>query len=266
MAIKLVAIDIDDTLLNSKHEITDRTRDALYAAQDKGCTVILVTGRMYAAAKRYAKALGLNTPLMTCQGAQITDIKTDEVLYSRTVPLALAREVADICEARGLHIQYYIGDNYYYAKEGEPADYYAALAGFRGIPVGSPVSEKITEEPVKMLCLDQPDVILQLQQEMIDHFGGKLAIAISKPRFLEFTHPEAIKGRTVANFANQLGIAQEEVMAIGDSFNDITMIQYAGKGVAMGNADARIKAVADEIAPSNDEDGVAVMIEKYVLA
>lgn len=264
MAIKLVALDLDDTLLDSKLAISPRACAAIRQAVAKGVTVTIATGRMYSSALPYAKQLELDVPLITYNGALIKACLSGETLLHRPVDQDLAREALALCRERGWYIQTYMDDTLYVKELDEHAAYYAKFSGRPAVPIGDRLYAAEVA-PTKMLCMSTQEGIAEMYHTFKETFGSKLTLAISKPTFMEITHPEANKGRALAFLADKLRIKQEEIMAIGDSGNDVDMITYAGWGVAMGNASPAVKAIARLETLANDADGVAEAIENYVL-
>jgi Cof subfamily protein (haloacid dehalogenase superfamily) len=262
---KLIVTDLDDTLLRDDQTISERSKQTVKKALDKGIIVAIASGRMYSSALPYAKALGLTGPILCCQGAQIADIETGRSIRITNVPLSLAMEVLRFAEQRGLYVQYYSPDIYFFEKTCEQSEYYRRTSGIHGEELGRKCSETLSEPPVKLLIIAEPQQIRQAYTEAVQQFGDQLAIAISKSNYLEFTHPDANKGKSVEGLAQLLGVPREQVMAVGDALNDLPMLQFAGLGVAMGNGDETVKAQADAVTTSNEEDGVAAAIEKYAL-
>jgi Cof subfamily protein (haloacid dehalogenase superfamily) len=262
---KLIVTDLDDTLLRDDLTISERSRRTIKRAMDRGCTVAVATGRMYPSAIPYARMLGLKGPILCCQGAQIADIETGSTIKITGVPKALAAEALRFAEARGLYIQYYSTEQYFFEKACEQSDYYGRMAGVQGSELGRKCSEALDFDPVKLLIIASPPRIREVYAEALDAFGGRLEIAISKSNYLELTHPDANKGGAVKALAALMGIPREQVMAVGDALNDLPMLRFAGLGVAVANGDEKVKAEAGAVTASNEEDGVAVAIEEYAL-
>lgn len=265
MKYKLIVTDLDDTLLRDDQTISERSIQTIKRAMGKGITVAVATGRMYPSAIPYARALGLKGPILCCQGAQIADIETGRTLSITGIPKELAREALAFAETRGLYIQYYTTEEYFFEKTCEQSEYYRRMAGVQGRALGRKCSEALDFDPIKLLCIAEPARIRQAYADARDAFGGRLEIAISKANYLELTHPDANKGGAVKTLAAMLGIGQEQVMAVGDALNDLSMIRFAGLGVAVANGDETVKAGADAVTASNNEDGVAKAIEEYAL-
>jgi Cof subfamily protein (haloacid dehalogenase superfamily) len=263
--IRLIVTDLDDTLLRDDQTISDRSVATIRRATQRGITLAIATGRMFPSALPYARLLGLSGPILCCQGAQIADIESGGQISVTTVPQALAQDMLHFAEDKGLYIQYYSTDHYYFEKTCDQSEYYRRTAGVTGIALGRKASEALDFEPIKMLIIADPSDIRAAYDEAVERWGGKLEIAISRSNYLEITHPEANKGAAMALLAERMGIPLEQVMAVGDALNDLPMIRRAGFGVAVANASEQVKGAADAMTGSNREDGVAQAIEQYVL-
>jgi len=264
MTIKLIAMDMDDTLLDAQQQVGARTREAIRRAMDAGVAVTIATGRMFQSALPFAQELGIHLPLITYNGALIRRGVSGETLFHRPIATDLAQGLADLFRERGWYLQKYVDDRLYVAELDENAKFYADYARVEAIPLGAEFFQ-MTEAPTKMLSMGNLDELNAIRAEVSALYGDRLYLASSKKRYLEMVDIRVNKGESLAFLAEMLGIAQEEVMAIGDSMNDVDMIEYAGCGVAMGNANATVRAAADFITATNSEDGVAVAIEKFVL-
>ncbi|ABO51558.1 Cof-like hydrolase [Desulforamulus reducens MI-1] len=260
---KLLAIDLDDTLLNGQLKISSRNKEYIKRAQEAGIHVTLATGRMYCSALRYAKELELNLPLITYQGALVKEAQTGEVLLHRPVPLVLAREVIQRGSQLGYHINVYVDDTLYVEKITPEAEVYQRISGITAHPVGN-LLDFLQEDPTKVLMVGGIEELDRLGEEMRCQYGTSLHICKSKPHFLEFSHPQATKGLALDTLAKGWGLTAEQVIAIGDAPNDLEMIDYAGLGVVMGNGEPEVKAKADYVTHSNEEDGVAEVIAKFI--
>lgn len=264
MDIKLIALDLDDTLLDHSNQISPRTREVIRQAADQGVAVTVATGRMYSSALQFAQQLALNIPLITYNGALVKNALSGEVLVHKPLAEDTARQVLALFKERGWYVQVYLDDTLYVAERNEKALYYEQLTGIRSVPVGDRLYT-MGGTPTKLLALSEPGEIKIINETVAAVFGDTLYTAVSKPNYLEMANPSVNKGKALAFLAGRLGITRQQVMAVGDSVNDLDMLEYAGLGVAMGNASERIKAVADAVTESNDADGVAEAILKYVL-
>lgn len=265
MPYRLVAIDLDDTLLNNDLQISPRVQAAIQRTIEQGVQVTLATGRMFRSAYPFAQQMGLNIPLITYQGALVKNSQSGEVLYHTPLPRIYVRPVLELINTYGYHVQAYVDDELVMEKYTAEAQAYVDQSR---VPVKlvPDLLSFLSQEPTKILVINFDEPKLNAMAEDLNHrFGEHLYITKSKPYYLEVLHPEATKGKALQALASRLGIRQEEVIAIGDSFNDIDMIQYAGLGVVMGNAREEIKQYADYITVSNEDDGVAEVLEKFVL-
>lgn len=264
MTYKLLAIDIDDTLLNDEGEITPTTIEALKAAMDEGVVVTLATGRMYASADAIAARLGLRVPLITYQGALVRYAGEGDIIYARYVPESVAGEVFEYSRKNGLHLQAYVNDRLYVAEENEAVIGYARISNIPYI-VEPNIAGLIRLPQNKLLMIDDPERLDAAAAELRDRLGDQAHITKSKPHFLEVMHPEGTKGSALRFLAGHFGCKISETMAIGDSWNDHDMIETAGLGVAMGNGVDALKKIADAVTDSNNEDGVRKAIERFIL-
>jgi hypothetical protein len=264
---KLLAVDLDDTLLNAELRVPERSRHAIGAAREAGVRVTLATGRMFRSALPFARELGVEEYLITYQGALVRHAVTGEVLFHRPVPLELALEVIEFVNRYGYHINIYLDDNLYVAKHTRESELYTAISRTPVEAVGDLAAflKERAGNPTKVLVVAQEQLLDALAEEVRPLFGDHLHITKSKPHFLEFSHPLANKGDALAAIARHYGVEREQVIAVGDSYNDIEMIDYAGLGVVVGNARREIRDRADYVCRSNEECGVAEVVEKFIL-
>jgi hypothetical protein len=260
--IKLIAIDLDDTLLHDDLTISMRAKEAIKKVIAKGVTVTLATGRMFAAALPYARELGLNVPLITYQGAMVKCVN-GELIYHQTIPLDTAQEVADYVRFRGYHLNVYVDDKLFMEQNSPEARHYVTIT--RVSPHYVESFDKLWADPTKLVVLGEDSKIKSLAIELGQRFGQSLNIISPLPCILEITHKKATKSNALKALAQSLGFGLENVMAIGDSPNDLEMVRDAGFGVAMENSIPVLKENADYITLSNNDDGVAEVLEKIVL-
>ncbi|MEQ8236966.1 MAG: Cof-type HAD-IIB family hydrolase [Syntrophomonadaceae bacterium] len=266
MAIKLVALDLDDTLLDPDLQISEICMQAIRQVKEKGIIVTISTGRMYSSARPYAMQLGLSVPLITYEGALVKHSHTGEVLYAQPVPTHLAREVMTYFKTAGIHFHSYYDDRLVMERLTREGQAYARLAGVDLVIMPDLRSALDTNQAMKIMAIsDQETSLLRMEQELRERYGAKLHITRSKRHFLEVMHPEADKSRALQVMAEHFGIERQEVMAIGDSYNDVEMIAWAGIGIAMANAFPVVKQKADFITSSNQEDGVAFALQRFIL-
>lgn len=261
---KLIAIDIDDTLLNDELVVTEGTKQAMAAAIEQGVLVTLATGRMYASARKIANQIGLNVPIITYQGSLIKTLIDGEVLYERSVPTDDAKLLNEYCLKHSLHLQLYVDDVLYVREDNDKAKMYSNLSKIPYV-VASDFDALLNEPQTKMLIIDDPDLLDRVAEELKPLIGERVHITKSKPHYLEFTHKEGTKGHALRFLAEHIGSTSEHAIAIGDAWNDREMIVEAGLGVAMGNALPALKEIANYVTLTNNEEGVRHVIEKFVL-
>lgn len=265
--IRLIATDLDDTLLNAQSDINPRVLSALRAAMAAGCGVTLCSGRMLEAMLPLAERIGVNAPMLLYNGAMAYDVATGETLFAQRLPFETALGIVELSERMGCYIQAYPGMGYYCRKVTEYTRRYANSIRVEATPVGKPLSEWMRENPSdmqKLLLIDTPEGADQAQAKLRAAYPTGAGFLKSKPQYIEITPEGVDKGRSLLRLAELLGLQADEVMAFGDGQNDISMIKAAGTGVCMANGCPESRAAADRIAPSNLEDGVAVVIEEYL--
>jgi Cof subfamily protein (haloacid dehalogenase superfamily) len=240
-----------------------RTRAAIAAARGDGIHVILVTGRMFRSVRPYAQAAGIEDPVVCYQGAVVADPVDGRFLRHEPIPLELAREAIAAVEAEGYPLNCYVGDELYVAEHTAASEAYASFQNLEVHAVGELLAW-LTEPPTKLVAVGDPVELDALEQRLHTHFDRRMYISKSLPYFLEFASPEVTKGSGLAFLAEHLGFAAAETIAFGDGENDVELLEWAGYGVAVENANERVLAVADFVCPPCDEEGVAQVIEAYL--
>lgn len=263
MAYRLVAADLDGTLRAEQQPFTPRVRAAVQRAHARGVRVVMATGRIFRTAEPFARDLGLNDPLICNQGATIRDLRTGEILFEKRIPLDLAGQVAEFAPVNVTLIAC-LDEEFYTARLSHDA--VGFVKSYReNLHRVQSLAEFLTRGPQKLVFVNDISVTERLFVELVARFGNRLQVVRSFDRYVEITNREASKGKAVEWLAQRWGIARDEVIALGDQDNDRSMIEWAGLGVAMGNAVEGVKAMADYIAPTASDDGVAEVIEKFVL-
>ena len=267
-SIRMLALDLDDTLLRSDLTISYRSRTVLKKAESAGVVVVLASGRAPQAMERYAKELGLHKRpgyLVCNNGTSILESHTGAVVQETQLPVDAALIAYDLVTAEGLPVQIYEEDTIYVSKRNEFADQDQKLTGMRQVVVDN-FRSMIAAGALKLVIPGDPMLLRPLESILKTYIGDRVTIFTSKPYFLEILPPATGKGEALAVVAAKLGIPREAVMAVGDSMNDESMIRWAGYGVCMRNGDDRIKAIASMITSrTNEDDGVADLVERYVL-
>jgi Cof subfamily protein (haloacid dehalogenase superfamily) len=225
--------------------------------------VILVTGRMFQSVRPYALEAGLDDPVVCYQGAAVVEPKSGRWLLHVPIPLELARETIRVLQDEGFGLNCYVNDELYVAGVTPEARRYADFQHLELHPVGDLLAW-LEEPPTKLVVIDDPELLDDLEAQMKARFDGRLYISKSLPYFLEFASPEVTKASGLAFVAKQLGFARERTVAFGDGENDVELVEWAGYGIAVENAHPRVKAAADFICPRVDEEGVAQVLEAYL--
>jgi Cof subfamily protein (haloacid dehalogenase superfamily) len=264
--IRLLALDLDGTLIDDELVISPDVRRAIAEAQARGVRVTLATGRMLDATLPFARDLDITVPLICYQGGLIQALGSDVPLYRATMEPALVREMLEWQAQRGWHVVLYADNDVFVAEQQYPEIFYRMLLGERLVWVDnlSPVLEQ--HEPVKFLVVAERPEADRIEREMRQRFEGRMEVVRSHEMFVEGNPLGVSKGDALQRLATHLDIPQEQVMAVGDQGNDVPMIAWAGVGVAMGNGSPAARAVADWIAPPLAEDGAAAAIERFILA
>lgn len=265
MPIRLLAIDLDGTLINDVLQMAPRDEEAVKAAVAAGVHVVLATGRMFRSALPYAERLGLHGPMINYQGAVVRDLGTGEVWYRCELTVAMQQRVLAFAEPRDLHVNVYVDEEIYTARARPEADLYAKIALVPYHVVGS-LSRWIRGAGTKMVMVELDPERVPLRIAGLDAWmAGVATVTRSLQWFVEVVNPDASKSRALAMVADRLHVPRAEVCAIGDNKNDQDMIAWAGLGVAMGTSPPEVKAIARYVTTTPEEAGVADVIERFVL-
>lgn len=265
MQIKLIASDMDDTLLNSSREISPRNEAAIKKAIDSGIVFTLASGRMYCSMRPYAEKLGLDVPLVCYNGALVKGALSGKVYVNSPLKLETALALLEYVRQNGHYVQVYMDDTLYVKKENEYSRMYAQISGIKAVAVGESIYH-IKKSPNKMLLMTAPDAFDSTWKDIEEKFKGRVDVTSSKDNYLELMEPGVNKWQAVSKLAASFGIKPEEIMCIGDSNNDLSMIKNAGLGVAVANAKPQVQREAKMITASNDNDGVGLAIENILTA
>ena len=263
--IRLIATDLDDTLLNGKNELSPRTKAALDAAMAAGCGITLSSGRMVEAMLPFAEEIGVNAPMLLYNGALLWNHNTGETLYANRVPYEVALGVLKVIEQAGSYVQVYPGRGYYCTEILPRTTAYANQIHVPATATHMPMSRWLEAHPgdvQKLLVIDDgPERADRLQARLREAFPHGATFLKSKPHYIEVMPEGVDKGASMRRLAALLGVRPEEVMAFGDGQNDVPMLRFAGRGYAMANGCEEARACTPLIAPPNTEDGVAQVIE-----
>ncbi|KKI90251.1 haloacid dehalogenase [Bacillus sp. SA1-12] len=267
MSYKMIVLDLDDTLLRDDHSISTRTKQALMDAQEMGVKVVLASGRPTFGMKHIAQELSLaeyGSFILSFNGGKIINCKTFEDVFSSTLSPEAVHDLYQISRREGVFIHTYLGEEIITETENPYTTIESDLTGLP-IKVVDSFINGVTEPVVKVLMVEAPEKLKILESKLQGELESEFSVMRSKPYFLEFTEKGVTKGTSLNQLIQLLGIKREEVIAIGDSYNDLAMIEFAGLGVAMGNAPEDIKEIANFVTDTNMNDGVAKVVEDFIL-
>jgi hypothetical protein len=281
LPIRLLALDIDGTIVGHDFRISDRTAEAIRGAVARGVRVSLATGRMPSSAVVYANQLGLTEPIIGHQGALVRAMpeqrepvaealpgvrgRVGEILHHEPMAPEVVREAIEWCRDNGLDPHVNTLEELVVWRDDPSFDDYSTYLG-DGAEIVPDLVAAIDRPMTKVISVGEPPLPTSLYPVAQAHFAGRADATLSHPRFLEFVAPGVSKGRAVAWLAHQSDIPMSQVMAIGDAFNDLEMISDAGHGAAMASAPPEVRLAARYIAAPIEEDGSAALIEQLILA
>lgn len=263
--VRAVAMDLDRTILGASLELAPRLVSAVAATAASGVVPIVATGRMLRSSRPFALQLGVTAPLICYQGALIADPQSGEWLFHDPMPVDLAREVIAACRSRRQHCNVYVDDELYVDELNLYALEYARHAKLEAHPVGD-LERWLSEPTTKIVVVGEPELLDAMQIELREIFGQRVFIAKSLPFFLEVAQPDVSKGSALRWACARIGIDPADVVSFGDGANDIELLQAAGMGLAVEDADPVLLEHAQGTVPSVEEDGVARFLEALVSA
>ncbi len=259
--LKLIAFDLDDTLLLDDLSISDYSVSVLNRLHQDGHIIVPASGRAKDSMISFVKRIGCASYYISCNGAEIWDARDDSLITSEVFSVDTGKRIAAFGRDHDCYSQTYAGDSFFYSVRSKYADLYAASSMLKGVFVGDLV-EFINEPRSKILMMDSVAKISSLLAEARSEFSGEASITCSKPYFLEFNPINASKGKALARLCEMTGMDMSDVIAFGDSLNDLSMLTAAGLGIAMGNAREDVKVQCADICGTNMEDGVALYLDR----
>jgi Cof subfamily protein (haloacid dehalogenase superfamily) len=252
-------------LVNREREITAPVRGAVAQAQARGVRVCLATGRIWRSAQRFVEGLGADSPAILYNGGLVYDFRAGETWLKVSLAQTEARDVLRILRDHpevAPHV--YVGDQIYVTRMVEHTRIYQQKDGLQVHMVGD-LATWLAADPMKILIIGERPALEAVVCD-IDRLPYPINHVFSESIYLEVLPQGSSKGAALRAVAARLDVAREEIIAVGDNLNDLSMIEYAGLGVAMANAPERLRAAADFVAPSNDEHGLQEVIERFILA
>lgn len=266
--IKMLVLDIDGTLTNSNKDISENTKRGIKNIMERGHKVVLASGRPTPGMRRYADELELEKYggyLLSFNGGRIIDCQTGEIVYQKVLPKSVIRGLYKFAEERDAGIITYLGDKIIL---GTRVDKYIEIESrFNGMPIKKVDNfvEYVDFDVNKCLITAEPEKAGGYVKELQEKYGEILSVYRSEPFFIEVMPKNIDKANSIDRMLNTVGLTRENIICCGDGYNDMSMIQYAGVGVAMENAQPEVKEAADYITDSNDNDGIVKVIDKFIL-
>lgn len=260
---KIIFLDIDGTLVNSEKKITPVTKEALMRVQKEGVILAIASGRPSKGVLPFAEELELEKYagyILPFNGCNIINYQTKEVVYANTLSMDVVKKAYELSKEYGIELITYKGDMILSETDDNPYLLIESRINKMDVEKVPNVYEAIEEPPVKCLLLGDGDYLGKIEAEIKEKIGPNANVFRSEPFFIEIVPQGLDKAAAIAELIKKIDIKQSETVAFGDGFNDISMIEYAGLGVAMSNGCDKIKEVADRIAPDNDSDGIAEVI------
>lgn len=265
---KILALDLDGTLLNPEHKISEKNKKIIHELNEEGARIILASGREPNSILPFNHELGIKDFVIGFNGGIISDWTGENIIYEKKLDSKIAENIIKNCQEGDICTFVFIKNKIYVdskKKEGYNIfDSYTASGLNKVDNIYKFIDDNNYWDRIgKLLLCDDNKVLASFKDKMEKIFGSKLSFGFSLPYFLEIWNPEVSKGKAIQVISEKLNIDRKDIMAIGDGENDISMMKFAGLGVAMGNALESVKKEADYITLSNREDGVEYVIKKY---
>ena len=259
--IRLIATDLDGTLLNNEHKISDYNKKVISAVNEKGIKVILSTGRPTSAATKFLDDLNIETDMISFNGAMITD-RNGNILYENNLESSIGKELIEIAKKYKIYYQGFLGERWNLSDaKSKWLDFYISIAKINNYIVGFDNIKDFSFS--KFMFIGENEILKEIAEELDKKLKDKVYYAFSRPVYLEVHSPKVSKANALCFLLNKYDIKKENVMAFGDNNNDIEMLEIAKISVAVENAENALKEKAKYITKSNIENGVGYFINKY---
>lgn len=264
MKYKMLVLDMDDTLLNDNNTISNENKVMLSKARELGVHIVLASGRPTPAMTAYAKELQLdNSYMISYNGAVITDLKEDKIIFEQTLTQEQIHELYDYSLKSETHIITYVDGKIVSETDSEYIEIEKNITGLEHNKVIN-FKEEVQSSAVKCILLEEPSYLKEVEKDLKAAMPH-LSVSMSKPFFLEVAQNGIDKGASIKFLAEKLNILQSEIIAVGNAGNDLTMIEYAGLGVWVDNVDPELRDKGDFIVASNNNHGVAEVVRRFIL-
>lgn len=273
MKYKLICMDMDGTLLNNKKEVSERNKEAIMKAHELGVKVVIATGRIFVSAEYYGDIIGVKAPIIASNGAYVREKDCDRAIYEERLGVENYYLIIDLLKKHDIVPHFYTEDTIYTEKL-----IHSSLAYKKAnetLPLNRQVKIEVVDDWEELFSLRSPKLIKvmavgedeeKMRKAKLEFIQlNKFEVVSSMKNSFEVMAKNTSKGNALRKICDYYGIDRNEIISVGDNENDISMIKFAGLGVAMGNAEKSVKEIADYITDTNEEDGVAKLIEKYIL-
>ena len=262
---RLLAIDLDETLLRSDNTVSNYTKEIMNAVRGRGIDIVLATGRMYQTAEPVGKALGLgNVPMILFSGGVIQELESKHMIFERTVPLKAVHEAFTIAKYHNWHMHSYVNDRLLCHHQNAQSDLYERQTGARAEFLGDSLYD-IQEEPNKLIVIEEPEHIDTIISKLGPTVYEYVELVRSQANFLEILPKHVSKGLALEHLVQHREYDISHVISFGNADNDVSMLSRTGYSVVVQNATAYVKSVAKDRCGHHDADGVAHWIEEHIL-
>ena len=258
--VKVVALDLDGTLLNSNNEISDFNKHILRKLKDRGVHIILCTGRPYNAMKKFREELSLDDHVICFNGANIVD-KDDKLILDTSLDTEISLELVEVGKGRNTYFHGFMKDKWLVPYTNEISEKYKARTGLTET-VGA-LEEVEGLRFTNMMYIGENSLLKEIYEELEERLGDRVYKAFSNPNFLEVLSASSSKAKALDFFLKERGLTSENLLVMGDSYNDLEMLKFARYGVVMDNTPAELKEQFELVAPENDEDGVGRYLKDF---
>ena len=260
---KLIALDMDGTLLNNEHKLTRYTKEILLKIYNKGIKIVLASGRPYQSMNLFVKELGFEIPLIATNGSLVKS-STGEIIAQETIPTDDVYQLLNYTKENDIYTSLYFHDSICIDRITEKSDVHFKIEMVEPRVVGD-LNTVLDREPINILLSINEESMKGIITELEEGFSKRLCVVQSSDSHIDIMAKDITKGFGLHKLLEKYGLETEDVIAFGNNFNDLAMLEEAGCGVAMANAPQGVKERADKIAGDNNEDAVAIMLEEIFL-
>lgn len=258
--VKVIALDLDGTLLNSEHKISDYNKNIIAKLKSRGIQVILCTGRPYNAMKDYRRELNLTDDVICFNGANIIDVDNN-LIFDASLDTPTSLELVKVGKAHNMYFHGFMGDKWLVPNESEISKVYAERTGLT--PTLGDLENKEDLRFIKMMYIGENEDLKKIYSELDKKLGSSVYKAFSNPNFLEVLNGQCSKAKALDFFLKKQDLTSENLLVMGDGYNDLEMLKYAKYGIVMENTPIELKSQFNRVALHHDSDGVGRYLEEF---